>query len=120
MVLELMQVHNVHCQTMNEVKMFIFLELILVLLCIFIIEKKGILVVGEGPTQELDNSTVTGEAKYPINFTRSGKRSVLRLHYNGSNSFSFVNTVKMYQFKGNDSEIKPCEVIRSLFYIFYL
>ena len=100
--------------------MFIFLELILVLLCIFIIEKKGILVVGEGPTQELDNSTVTGEAKYPINFTRSGKRSVLRLHYNGSNSFSFVNTVKMYQFKGNDSEIKPYEVIRSLFYIFYL
>ena len=49
---------------------------------------------------------ITAEAKYPINFTRSG-RFVLRLHYNGSSSFLFVNAVKMYQFEANDSEIKP-------------
>ena len=29
---------------------------------------------------------ITAEAKYPINFTRSG-RFALRLHYNGSSSF---------------------------------
>ena len=40
------------------------------------------------------------EAKYSINFTESGKRFVLSLHYNVSNSFLFVNKVKMYQFKG--------------------
>ena len=29
------------------------------------------------------------------------------LHYNGSNSFLFVNATKIYQFKAKDSEIKP-------------
>ena len=33
---------------------------------------------------------------------------MLSLHYNGSSSFLFVNAVKMYQFKVNDSEMKPC------------
>ena len=32
---------------------------------------------------------------------------MLSLHYNGGNSFLFVNAVKMYQFKEKDSEIKP-------------
>ena len=32
---------------------------------------------------------------------------MLSLHYNGSNSFLFVNVVKKYQFKVKDSEIKP-------------
>ena len=58
-------------------------------------------------TQGLDNSAVTAEAKYPINFTESGKRFLLSLHYNESNSFSFVNAEKMYRFKAKDSEIKP-------------
>ena len=31
---------------------------------------------------------------------------MLSLHYNGGNSFLFVNAVKMYQFKEKDSEIK--------------
>ena len=30
----------------------------------------------------------------------------LRLHYNGSNSFLFVNATKMYQYRAKDSEIK--------------
>ena len=29
------------------------------------------------------------------------------LHYNGDDSFLFVNAVKVYQFKEKDSEIKP-------------
>ena len=69
---------------------------------------KNIFVLGEEPTQSLDNSTITAEAKYPINFTESGKRFGLSLHYNGSNSISFVNAVKIFQFKAKDSEIKPC------------
>ena len=48
---------------------------------------KNILVFGEGPTQGSDNATITAEAKYPFNFTESGKQSVLSLHYNGSNGF---------------------------------
>ena len=45
---------------------------------------KDILILGEGPTQGLDDTTVTAEAKYPINFTLSGKRFVLNLHCSGS------------------------------------
>ena len=70
-------------------------------------KKKDILLTGEGPTQGLDDTTITAEAKYPISFTESGKIFVLSLYYNGSNSFWFVNAVKMYQFKTKDSEIKP-------------
>ena len=67
---------------------------------------KDILILGEGPTQGLDDTTLTAEAKYPINFTQSGKRFVLSLHCNGSNNFLFVNATKVYQFKAKNSEIK--------------
>ena len=40
---------------------------------------KDILILGEGPTQGLDDTTLTAEAKYLINFTQSGKRFVLRV-----------------------------------------
>ena len=32
---------------------------------------------------------------------------MLSLYYNGSNSLLFVNTIKIYQSKVKDSEIKP-------------
>ena len=47
---------------------------------------QNILVLSEGQTQGLDNATITADAKFPINFTKSGKRFVLSLHYNGNNS----------------------------------
>ena len=52
-------------------------------------KKKDILVLGEGPTQGLDDTTLTTEAKYRINFTQSGKKILLNLHYNRNNS-SFI------------------------------
>ena len=67
---------------------------------------KDILILGEGPTQGLDDTALTAEAKYPINFTQLGKRFVLSLHYNVSNSFLLVNATKIYQFKSDNSEIK--------------
>ena len=71
---------------------------------------KDIVILGEGPTKGLDDTTLTVEAKYLINFSRSQRKFCLSLHYNGSNSFLFVNATKIYQFKANDSEIKniPC------------
>ena len=59
-------------------------------------KNKNTLILGEGPTQGLDDTTLTAEAKYLINFTQSGKRFVLSLHYNGSKSFLFVNATKLY------------------------
>ena len=44
--------------------------------------------------QGLDHTTLTAEAKYPINFTQPRKIFVLSLHSNGSNSFLFVNATK--------------------------
>ena len=69
------------------------------------VDNKGedILILGEGPTQRLDDSTLKAEAKYLTNFTQSGKTFVLSLHYNGSNSFLFVNAAKVYQVKAKKS-----------------
>ena len=39
-------------------------------------KNRDILILGEGPTQALDDNTLTAEAKYPINLTQSGKRFV--------------------------------------------
>ena len=66
---------------------------------------KDTLILGKGPTQALDDTTLT-EAKYPINFTKSDINFVLILHYNGSDSFLFVGARKIYQFKAKDLEIK--------------
>ena len=41
---------------------------------------KDILILGEGPTQGLDDTTLTAETNYPIIFTQSGKIFVLSLH----------------------------------------
>ena len=66
---------------------------------------KDILILGEGPTQGLNDTELTTEAKYPINFTQSGRRFVLSLHYNRSNGLLFVNPTKVFQFKAKNSEI---------------
>ena len=49
--------------------------------------KKGFLILGKGPTKGIDGTKITAEAEYPINFTQSGKRFVLSLHYKRNNSF---------------------------------
>ena len=56
--------------------------------------------------QWLDYTTLSPEVLYPINVTRPGIKFCLSLHYNESNSFLFGNASKIYQFKGNYSEIK--------------
>ena len=39
-------------------------------------KNKDILILGEGTTQVLDDTTLTAETKYPINFMQSGQRFV--------------------------------------------
>ena len=65
-----------------------------------IIRTKDTLLLGEDPTDELDDATITAEIKYSINITKSRKKSCLSLHYKASNSFLYANGVKIYQFKG--------------------
>ena len=42
---------------------------------------------------------------YSINFTVTKKKFCLSLHYNGANSYLFVNSTEIYKFKAKDSEI---------------
>ena len=60
---------------------------------------KYILILSEGQTQGLDDTTLTAEVKYYITFTQSRKRFVLSLHSNENNSFLFVSKNKLIQGK---------------------
>ena len=42
---------------------------------------------------------------YSVNFTVTKKKFCLSLHYNGPNSYLFVNGTEIYKFKAKDSEI---------------
>ena len=42
---------------------------------------------------------------HSINFTVTKKKFCLSLHYNGANSYLFVNGTEIYKFKVKDSEI---------------
>ena len=67
-------------------------------------KKKDILVFGKRPTQGLEH-TLTAEKMYSINFTVPRKKFCLSLHYNGANSYLFLNGTEICKFKAKDSEI---------------
>ena len=67
-------------------------------------KKKDVLVLRKGPTQGLEH-TLTAEKMYSINFTVTKKKFCLSLHYNGANSYLFVNGTEIYKFKAKDSKI---------------
>ena len=67
-------------------------------------KKKDILILGRGPTPELEHA-LTVEKMYSVNFIVTKKLFRLNLHYNGANSYLFVNGTEIYTFKAKDSEI---------------
>ena len=67
-------------------------------------KKKDIFVLGKGPIQGLED-TLTAEKLYSINFTVTKKKFCLSLHYNGANSYLFVNGTEIYKFKAKDYQI---------------
>ena len=68
-------------------------------------KKKDILILGLGPTQGLGEESLTAEKICSINFTVTKKKFCLSLHYNGANSYLFVNDTEIYKFKAKDSQI---------------
>ena len=66
---------------------------------------KDILILGIGPTQGLGEHSLTAEKMYSINFTVTNVQFCLSLHYNGENSYLFVNSIEIYKFKAKDSEV---------------
>ena len=69
------------------------------------IKKKDILNLGEGPTQWLDDITLTAKKKYSISFTESWITFCFSLHYNRTNSYLFVNSTETHKFKEKNSEM---------------
>ena len=72
----------------------------------FIDNKKDILILDKGPTQALEHS-LAAEIMYSINLTKEKTKFCLSLHYNGPNSYLFVNGTEIIKFKAKDSEITP-------------
>ena len=66
--------------------------------------KKDILILGKGPTQELEHK-LSAEKMYSINVIKKNTKFCLSLHFNGVNSYLFVNGTEIIKFKAKDSEI---------------
>ena len=68
---------------------------------------RSILVLGKDFIQVIDNTAIYAEKMYSTNFTVDNEKFCLSLHYNGDNSYLFVNGKKIINFKAKDSEIVP-------------
>ena len=71
------------------------------------IDSKGkeILILRIGPTQRSGEHSLTAEKMYLINFTKEYTKFCLSSHYNGANSYLFVNGTEIIKFKAKDSNI---------------
>ena len=67
--------------------------------------KNSILVLSKNFVQGINGATIYAETLYSINFTENDKKFCLILHYNGANSYLFVNGTEIHKFKAKDSEI---------------
>ena len=67
---------------------------------------QNILILGHGLTQKVNNTTIYAEKMYSPNFSAENKTFCLSLHYNGDDSYLFVNGKEVIKFKAKDSEIK--------------
>ena len=67
--------------------------------------RKDTLILGKDPTQGLGEHSLTAEKMYSINFSKDNIKFCLSLHYNGANSYLFVNGTEIIKFKAKDSKI---------------
>ena len=65
----------------------------------------SILVLGKDFIQGINKTAIYAEKIYSINFSATGRRFCLSLHYNGDNSYLFVDGKEIIKFKTRDSEI---------------
>ena len=70
------------------------------------------LILGIGPTQGLGEHSLTTEKMDSINFIKDDTKFCLSLHYNGANSYLFVNGTEIIKFKAKDSNI----IARTLYF----
>ena len=78
-------------------------------------KKNNILVLGKDFVQGIKDITIYAEKLYSINFTEINKKFCLSLHYNGDNSYLFVNGIEIYKFKAEiyKFKAKDSEIVAS-------
>ena len=64
-----------------------------------------IYLMGDGLTQGINDTTLYAEKKYFRNFTENMVKFVLRLHYNGDDSYLFVNGRQELKFKAKKDQL---------------
>ena len=64
-----------------------------------------IYLMGTGLTQGINDTTIYAEKNFYRNFTDFGKKFVLSLHYNGDNSYLFVNGRQELKFKAKTDQL---------------
>ena len=72
---------------------------------------QNILILGHGLTQKVNNTTIYAEKMYSSNFSAENKIFCLSLHYNGDNSYLFVNGKEVTKYKVKKPEIKANQLI---------
>ena len=65
----------------------------------------NIYVLGDLLVQGINGTSIYAEKIYKTNFTAVEKKFVLSLHYNGDNSYLFVNGTQELKFKAKDEQI---------------
>ena len=65
----------------------------------------NIYIIGDGFVQGINDTTLYAEKIYSQNFTAVDIRFLLSLHYNGDNSYLFVNGKQELKFKAKDDQI---------------
>ena len=65
----------------------------------------NIYVMGDLFAQGINNTPLYAEKIYSQNFTQSSKKFILSLHYNGDDSYLFVNGTQELKFKSKDDQI---------------
>ena len=71
------------------------------------IKINNILLLGKEFVQGINGTTSSAGKTYSIKFTKTKIKFCLSLHYNGDNSYLFVNGTEICKFKAKDSEIVP-------------
>ena len=67
--------------------------------------KNNFLVLGEGPTEDINDSMGPEERTFSINFSKTKTKFCLSLHYNGGNSYLFVNGKEIYEFNTDNKNV---------------
>ena len=65
----------------------------------------NIYVMGDGLIQGINDTTIYAEKNYWRNFTDPGKKFIISLHYNGDESYLFVNGRQELKFKAKTNQL---------------